>query len=539
MTQGGLRKAVLKQPSLLQYSVVNLRRKIEFFVDELRVPRTELPRMIMRQPSLMGLSLEDTLRPTATALMETCGLAPEELGNILDRSPNILSLSWKRNVEPTLGFLRDRLGMTQSQLKNIVFTTPRVLTHSVKSSLEPKLHMIQASLNHEGSPQQATKVVLTNPALLVTSNFVLQNRLRSGTAVTKALQPRSQGSRKRMRSVLKIDPVIDEVIQEYPNARAAAKELGTSAPNMYNILQTGRLWKGVRYSYGSSEKPSSDSSDPTPQPLPPSSQLKLQGTRRSNSKPLVFKGLRSLLRASDYATAALSTNNTTVRIIVYSSGRAYPPDDSNKVRGMRRTGGVVLYFPQIDRYHGGPELSTRLRLAAERSFSQIMPVEDDRSCYNDGRILIGFPYLRPSRNRCELYACHDALKVVHQLLKYEASLSASLQKVQVDIYTDSDYSFKLLHNTTRLHEWGQSETKFDYNGPGPTWRVNPDLLHPLSRSFYRLVEQQDTDDLGQPIVLGKQVKVSFHHAAGSMSELHGYAKRAAMWMDQRAKASVN
>lgn len=538
MTQSELRKAVIKQPSLLQYSVDNsLRPKLDFFVDELCVPWTEIPRMITRQPSLMGLSLKETLRPTATALMERCGLEPDELGSIISRAPNILTLSWKRNMEPTLDYLRDRLGLSKRQLKDLVFATPRVLMHSIKSSLEPKLQMVQVALEKEGSQQQATRVVAANPSLLVTSNSVLQQRLQSGLngagdhSVAKALQSRSKGTMRGMRPVLEMDAATYEVIREYSGAKEAAKLLGTSVPNMYNICKLGRLWKGKKYTYGSSSKKNGT--------LTTFSIGSSPKKPRIEKRTLVFKNLRNSLRAGE------TLDDTTVRIIIQVSGRVYPPDDSNQVRGMRRAGGIALYFPQIDQYQHGPELPTRLRLAAENSFGQIMPADQDGSYYNDGRILSGFPYLRPSRNRCELYACHDALKVVNQLLKYESTTrdGASLKydTVHVDIYTDSDYAWKLLHNTTRLLMWGEENSRnnaLEYNNNGSAFssRVNPDLLHPLTRTYFRLVEQQDTD--GQRLELGKNVIVSFHHAAGNLGTLHDFAKKAAIWMYQRGKQTT-
>jgi hypothetical protein len=532
MTQSELRKGVIKQPSLIQYSVdKSLRPKLDFFVDELCVPWTEMSRMITRQPTLMGLSLEGTLRPTATALMESCGLEPDDLGSIISRAPNVLTLSWKRNLEPTLEYLRERLGLSKPQLKDLICTTPRVLTHSIKSSLEPKLQMVQAALEQEGSEQEASRVVAANPALLVTSKSVLQERLQSrldgtgGPSVAKSLQSRSKGVVRRNRSVLEMDAASNEVIREYPSAKEAAKELGTSAPNVYSICKTRRLYKGKKYAFGST--PEVDASSITFSTR--SSPKKPRSEKRT--RPRVFKDLRTSLRIGQ------APENTTLRIIVHVSGRVFPPDSSNQVRGMRRAGGIALYFPQIDQYQHGPELSMRLRLAAENSFGQIMPADEDGSYYNDGRILSGFPFLRPSRNRCELYACHHALKVVNHLLKHEANLvSLKNDTVHVDVYTDSDYAWKLLHNTTRLHAWGESQNALVYNGPGPASRVNPDLLHPLSRTYYRLVEQQDTN--GQRLELGKQVIVNFHHAAGSLGSLHDYAKKAAIWMDSRAHASV-
>ena len=545
MTQTELHKAVLKQPSLLQYSVEkSLRLKLDFFVDEVCVPRTEMARVISKYPSLFGLSLEETLRPTVASLAKRCDFSPKELGSVVSRAPNILGLSLRRNLEPTYEYLLDRLGLSKLQLKKLICTTPRVLLHSVKSSLEPKMRMIEAALgdsNQKVSPREAIEVVIQNPALLVTTIAGLQQRLQSGlssdsmnrsTSVKKVLQPRSKGLTRRKRQVLETNPFTDEVIREYSSASMAAKELGTTLPNMYNLCKTGRLWKGKKFVYGESRLPETAIDTSLPSPTTESQE------RHGKAKPLEFKDLEiAPLLASG---SPRSDTNSTLRIVVHASGRVYPPDATNQVRGTRRAGGMVLYFPQVNDQHC-PELAMRLRHAAERSFGQIMPTTEngEGTCYTEGRILIGFPYLRPSRNRCELYACHDALKVVGQLLKHESSLVPLENKtVQVHVYTDSDYAWMLLHNTSRLHAWGATvnEKDFIYDGPGPVWRANPDLLHPLCRTYFRLVEQQDTD--GTAMVFGRQVNVTFHHATGSMTSLHTYAKQAAMWMDQRAKTAI-
>jgi len=549
MTQSELRKVFLKQPSLLHYSVKNtLRPKLDFFVEELCIPLTDIPRMIITCPVLMGLSLEESLRPKTAALMESCGFKAEELGRIISRVPHILVLSLKRNLLPKLEYLRDRLGLSKQQLKQLISSTPRLLMHSVKTSLEPKMKMVKAALGNKGSEKETIKMIVQNPALLVTHAPVLKQRIETGlkkntsidgpSSVKIALQPRSQGLTQQKRPVLEMDPVTDKVIREYPSVSIAAEKLGISSSNVYNICRTGREWKGKKLVYGSLR----DEKDTTFLILPQSSPTDDDDEPQvslAKRKPFVFKDLKSALKASD-SILPPATTDSTMRIAVYVSGRVYPPSAKIEARGTRRAGGMALWFPQINDSHG-PELAMRLRFAAKKSFGQIMRMDEngEGTCYGDGRILIGFPYLRPSQNRCELYACHEAIKVVAQLLKHEASVvSLQNETVQVDVYTDSDYAWKLLHNTTRLHSWGATvnEKEFVYDGPGPVWRANPDLLHPLCRTYFRLVEQQDSDEA--LLELGKEINVTFHHAAESMTSLHRYAKQAALWMDRRAKTAI-
>jgi len=49
----------------------------------------------------------------------------------------------------------------------------------------------------------------------------------------------------------------------------------------------------------------------------------------------------------------------------------------------------------------------------------------------------------------------------------------------------------LLHNSTRLYEWGKaaSRDEFRFTGPGAYHKANPDILYPLARSYCTLVEQ--------------------------------------------------
>merc|ERR1712194_821525 len=100
---------------------------------------------------------------------------------------------------------------------------------------------------------------------------------------------------------------------------------------------------------------------------------------------------------------------------------------------------------------------------ADSSIGSVMPEDSYGSDFSCGRISLGFPYLRPSRNRCDSYACHAALKIVFQLLN-QAAKGRNLNNVNfyVDICSDSGYTWSLLHNSTALLKWGESDTKEDF-----------------------------------------------------------------------------
>ena len=81
--------------------------------------------------------------------------------------------------------------------------------------------------------------------------------------------------------------------------------------------------------------------------------------------------------------------------------------------------------------------------------------------------------------------CREALRVATEWLTQQPPCT----QTAIELVTDSHYVLDLLKNTTSLNEWGRHETRadFKYTGPGPTHRVNPDILYPLARTHYHLV----------------------------------------------------
>ena len=136
-----------------------------------------------------------------------------------------------------------------------------------------------------------------------------------------------------------------------------------------------------------------------------------------------------------------------------------------------------------------------------------------------------------------MYACHGALKVVLQLLKQAATKqNMKYTKVDVKIYTDSSYAWKLLKNSTQLEKWGSlaSEEDFVYDGDGPATMVNRDLLFPLTKTMHRLVANEVINPHGDKMVIG-DVRINFFHSSdyydshNYMHALNRKAKTVARW----------
>lgn len=147
----------------------------------------------------------------------------------------------------------------------------------------------------------------------------------------------------------------------------------------------------------------------------------------------------------------------------------------------------------------------------------IIPEGDGGSNANEGLVLVGFPFLRPSRNRCDLYAYHGAIKVALQLLKQSAA-EKDMQDFDVDIVicSDSSYACNLLKNSEKVTYWGLAPTIEDFELVG-AYPNNPDLLNPLAKTMHRVVNSDDTDKYGKKLCVGNNVNVVFHHSPNFLS----------------------
>jgi hypothetical protein len=504
MTMKDLKRAVVRHPSLLQYSVPNtLAPKISFLRDELCIPSKKLGKVIATSPGFMGLSLDDNLRPSVESFMEYIEVESKEMGKIVTKAPQLLASSWKSNLEVKLRYLVNRLDLETPQLKEIVKTSPRLLLYSIANSMEPKFTMIDEALTLAGSTISTKEVVCGNPSMLVSTNDVLRKRLDLAEMVSSES---------------------DSTFEESLLPRAAKSRANNDTPTPPKRI----LVKSIKYS--------------TIQ-----SQFKRDAAITPFSSGVVLPGLRGDIASSTY-TVERGQAPGVVPIVVYVSGRIYPQDSMNRVRGSQQAGGMSIFFPQVA--NGSPHFKERFNKIAKACFGQLVP-ETECGVTRDGLVLVGFPGLWPSRSRCEISACHGALTTVLLLLVQEAATNRNIQNqsYQVDVYTSSDYVWRLLRNETRLTEWGEHESIKSFKNSteaGSKSTNNPDLLYPLSQIVKRIMSSNSSliDPQGNAIPMGKQVKIRFLHSSDgntadeSILELGSLARVAAEWYFVRDNTPV-
>lgn len=479
--------SVMKQPSILQYSVEsNLRPKLQFLLDELHVKESAIERVITTAPALFGLSLEENLRPTVQLLREKCSLTDEQLSVIFETVPSILLLSLKRKIDPCLKFLFNELKLTSSvELGYIVQNNPRILTHSIDRSLRPKIELIQEALQEQEIHDDATSEI----------NVELSCR-RIFTTNPALLTTTNDILRKR----------VQKAIQE--GHTSLAEVLAPKASGRKRIF--------------------------LPEAKLPSIAIPV---RRDYEKTLNTDG-----PDFNFDLFTLYENAAHVSIGAFTTGAIYPMEKLNSARGYRKAGSIAIYLPQI-RHSRNSILYDRLNDAMKMSFGMIMPEDIGGSCLQDGTVLAGFPFLRPSKNRCGLYAAHGALKVVLQLLK-QAAIERDMSNVDIDIsiYTDSTYAWKALKNTETLLEIAEKSMDIDIEKNALNSHSNSDLLIPIAKTIHRMVSNSVVNRRGERLTIGRNLQIKFLHTGDvlydsfsgeSFQNLQSAAKKTAVWQFEK------
>ena len=451
----------------------SLRLKCKFLVDVVTIPEESLPRIINLAPVTLGLSLEENLKPTITFLKTKCNLSSKELGGIIVTCPSILSLSVKNKLEPCLVFLSKSLFISSpDDLGNLIKCTPRILLQGVETSLARKLIMMKDAIRKQN--RQTEEEIDKDTIAIETADIFRKNPalLATTNSILKT----------RIKTCLK-DPSKD-IETVFTRSKAGRKRIFETTAQVSTLVGTD-----IQSDHHQSD------------------QVKL---------PKLF-----------------DESSMTMSLTAHASGSTYPPENINQVRGKRKAGGIAIVFPQVCKKDNFFDFES----AMGKSFGVPMPEVEGGSNPKNGQILVGFPFLRPSRNRCDLYACHGALKVVSQLLEQTAA-KRDMQhvKVNIEIYTESSYAWKLLKDSTQLKRWGSlsSAEDFVYDGDGPATLANPDILFPLTKTMYRILTNDIVNRRREKVVSG-DVNIKFHHIGDSnytnsyIRQLNDNAKKSAKW----------
>jgi mTERF domain-containing protein, mitochondrial len=146
MTTRQVAKILLAYPQILDY---NLDRTIlpitMYYVKELDFSLTEFRSMLLKFPRLLTQSLRKN-KYTVGYFRFALSLPAINVKKILYRAPAILGLNVDQNIKPKVEYLRSRLDLTDAELAIVLTAMPSLLLLSVDDNLGPKVDYLLAAL---------------------------------------------------------------------------------------------------------------------------------------------------------------------------------------------------------------------------------------------------------------------------------------------------------------------------------------------------------------------------------------------------------
>ncbi|GAX18612.1 hypothetical protein FisN_10Hh181 [Fistulifera solaris] len=475
LTTSRLKACSLEKASLLHCSVDgNLRPKLSFFRNDLNISAESLIELTMSRPVIWAYSLEKNLFPTAQSLVHYCGnMTLNDYGLLVTKVPQVLRSSWKTNLSIKLKFLRETLALSDLELCDLIKAVPWVLIQSM-NILELKMSIFREELGSDG-----LLAVKRNPSLLLSSPDALHKRVRrclehatNDVTVFHLLTGSDEEKASvRRRRVYLFRGDSSQIEAEFAGVPDAAKYAGMSESRMYRALQLGLPVQGRRFAYA---KPTEQSS-------------------KANGSQVVME--------REFASLSLLARDGPPldRLCVNVAGYAYPP--GSRIRGRKRSGGVALHVAAWS-------------IKDWRKYFHVWKGRKYKLLEDEKTMILGYHYIRPSRPRCSLFACHEALRIARLWLA-----ETRLKSAEIEIRSDSSYAVDLLQNTTRLLKWGKMERleKCDFSdlgNPKTVYAANPDILYIVARSYYLLIRQENIAD-------NERVQVKAHFSFSPASSKPG------------------
>ncbi|KAF5730496.1 hypothetical protein HS088_TW19G00087 [Tripterygium wilfordii] len=142
--QRDVKKILLRQPQVLEYTVENnLKAHVSFLIG-LGIPETRIGRIISAAPSIFSYSVENSLKPTVRYLVEEVGINEKSLGKVIQLSPQILvqriDISWNTR----LIFLSKELEAPRDSVVKMVTKHPQLLHYSIDDGLLPRINFLRS-----------------------------------------------------------------------------------------------------------------------------------------------------------------------------------------------------------------------------------------------------------------------------------------------------------------------------------------------------------------------------------------------------------
>ncbi|XWS51780.1 hypothetical protein CRYUN_Cryun11dG0012300 [Craigia yunnanensis] len=142
--QRDIRRILLRQPQILEYTVENNLKSHVAFLMGLGIPNSRIGHIIASAPSLFSYSVENSLKPTVRYLIEEVGIKENDLGKVVQLSPQILvqriDISWNTRYM----FLSKEIGAPRDSIVKMVKKHPQLLHYSIDDGLLPRINFLRS-----------------------------------------------------------------------------------------------------------------------------------------------------------------------------------------------------------------------------------------------------------------------------------------------------------------------------------------------------------------------------------------------------------
>ncbi|XP_055801938.1 transcription termination factor MTERF9, chloroplastic [Solanum dulcamara] len=139
-----IRKIILRQPQLLEYTVENNLKSHVTFLTSLGIPDSRIGQIITAAPSLFSYSVENSLKPTVTYLLEEVGIEKNDLAKVVQLSPQILVQRINTSWTTRFNFLTRELGAPRDSIVKMVRKHPQLLHYSIEDGLLPRINFFRS-----------------------------------------------------------------------------------------------------------------------------------------------------------------------------------------------------------------------------------------------------------------------------------------------------------------------------------------------------------------------------------------------------------
>lgn len=138
-----LKRILVRQPQILEYTLSNLKSHVAFLAG-IGVPDARMGQIISSAPSFLSYSIEQSLKPTISYLIEEVGIEESDVGKVVQLSPQILVQRIDNAWKSRFLFLSKELGAPKDSIVKMVTKHPQLLHYSIEEGILPRINFLRS-----------------------------------------------------------------------------------------------------------------------------------------------------------------------------------------------------------------------------------------------------------------------------------------------------------------------------------------------------------------------------------------------------------